>query len=803
MNKMIRIGTRKSALAMVQTELVAEALKRVQPGLLVETVTKVTEGDRILNKPLLEFGGKGVFVTEFEQALLKGEIDFAVHSAKDLPMDLEDGLGIVAVPPREDPRDVLMTPAGTDLSAKKEIVIGTSSLRRRLQIEALGKKLWPGSVVRCEDIRGNIQTRIRKMDEGLYDAIILAAAGLKRMNMVNPPADGLEEYFETNGRTGNSGRGGADRGQDLRAGSAHPGRGGEDVPHTGEEDLKAAGCGLSRTDRRVLQNQGRTDRSIWNQQAERRNEACVSGRRDRGAGSSCGTRGERTEIEMKETGKVFLVGAGPGDPGLITEKGLKRLRECDVVVYDHLASERFLDEVPEESQRIYVGKKAGCHYMKQEEINQLLVDLAREGKNVVRLKGGDPFVFGRGGEEVMAVSREGIPFEVVSGVTSAVAALASAGIPVTHRAVSRSFHIMTGHTMTEAGKLPLDFSEFAKLSGTLIFLMGLSHLPLIVKGLMENGKPGSTPAAVIEKGTLPGQRVVRGTLDTMEQRVAEEGIGTPAIIVVGEVTALDFASTYHEPLEGARVAVTGTDLLAAKLRKSLEEAGAYTECVLSMELESYRSGEAMKTAYERMADYRWIVFTSANAVREFFLGLLESGGDNRRLGHVKFAAVGKGTAKELLRYGFTTDYTPEEYCAAALAEGLKRVVKEGERLLIPRSFKGSPELVEILDSAGIVYDDIVLYDVAERRKGAKEMAESLKKADYLTFASGSGVDAFYENAGEDVTALLDGIRVVCIGDITARKLEEHGRKADVTAASFTVEGMTEAISRDWNRGSEN
>ena len=195
MNKTIRIGTRKSALAMVQTELVAEALKQVQPGLETRIVTKVTEGDRILNKPLLEFGGKGVFVTEFEQALQNGEIDFAVHSAKDLPMDLEDGLGIVAVPPREDPRDVLMTPAGTDLSVKKEIVIGTSSLRRRLQIETLGKKLWPGAAVRCEDIRGNIQTRIRKMDEGLYDAIILAAAGLKRMKLANPAENGLEEYL--------------------------------------------------------------------------------------------------------------------------------------------------------------------------------------------------------------------------------------------------------------------------------------------------------------------------------------------------------------------------------------------------------------------------------------------------------------------------------------------------------------------------------------------------------------------------------------------------------------------------------
>lgn len=199
MSKKIRIGTRKSALAVVQTELVAAAFKRVQPELEIEIVTKVTEGDRILNKPLLEFGGKGVFVTEFEQALLNGEIDFAVHSAKDLPMDLEDGLGIVAVPPREDPRDVLMTPAGTDLSAKKEIVIGTSSLRRRLQIEELGKKLWPGAVVRCENIRGNIQTRIGKMDQGLYDAVILAAAGLKRMKMVSPPEGSLKEYTESCG----------------------------------------------------------------------------------------------------------------------------------------------------------------------------------------------------------------------------------------------------------------------------------------------------------------------------------------------------------------------------------------------------------------------------------------------------------------------------------------------------------------------------------------------------------------------------------------------------------------------------
>uniref|UniRef100_UPI000ABB2BE2 uroporphyrinogen-III C-methyltransferase n=1 Tax=Clostridium sp. NkU-1 TaxID=1095009 RepID=UPI000ABB2BE2 len=222
---------------------------------------------------------------------------------------------------------------------------------------------------------------------------------------------------------------------------------------------------------------------------------------------------------MKETGVVYLVGAGPGDPGLITEKGLSRLRICDAVVYDALLSPRLLDEVPDQCLKIHVGKRAGHHSMKQEEINQLLVELAGEGLSVVRLKGGDPFVFGRGGEEIMALSEAGIPYEVISGVTSAVAALASAGIPVTHRAVSRSFHVMTGHTLSGEGTLPADFDEFARLSGTLVFLMGLGNLSLIVKGLLNQGKPGETPAAVIQNGTLPGERTVRGTLKDIEEKV--------------------------------------------------------------------------------------------------------------------------------------------------------------------------------------------------------------------------------------------------------------------------------------------
>lgn len=500
---------------------------------------------------------------------------------------------------------------------------------------------------------------------------------------------------------------------------------------------------------------------------------------------------------MKKTGAVYLVGAGPGDPGFITEKGLSRLRICDAVVYDSLASPRLLDEVPDQCRKIHVGKRAGHHSMKQEEINRLLVELAREGLSVVRLKGGDPFVFGRGGEEIIALSKAGIPYEVVSGVTSAVAALASAGIPVTHRAVSRSFHVMTGHTLSEEGELPADFAEFARLSGTLVFLMGLGNLSLIVKGLLKQGKGSETPAAVIESGTLPGQRVLRGTLKNIEERALAAGIESPAIIVVGEVASLDFSSTLKQPLEGCRIGVTGTGSFTVRLRKQLESLGGVSECILGLLIQSRRKGEKMKEAYEKLQSYTWIVFTSANGVREFFRGLLEWGYDFRAVGHVKFAAVGKGTADELLRYGFSADYIPEKYQVQDLAVGLKGLISGEDRLLIPRSFRGSKELNEILDETGGSYDDIVLYDVALAGLKAENRTEALKHLDYLTFSSASGVEAFFREADEETREALAGLKVVCIGDITAKALMDHGRKADIIAGVCSIQGIAEAICRDW------
>lgn len=493
---------------------------------------------------------------------------------------------------------------------------------------------------------------------------------------------------------------------------------------------------------------------------------------------------------MDQQGMVYLVGAGPGDPGLMTVKGRELLASCDAVVYDYLASWHVKDWVPETCEAVYVGKQAGCHSMKQEEINRLLVELAGSGRTVVRLKGGDPFVFGRGGEEVLALQSKGIPYEVVPGVTSCVAVPECAGIPVTHRAVSRSFHVVTGHTGEGEGCLPPDFGPYGTLPGTLVFLMGLGALPSIAKGLIEGGKSPDTPSAVIEKGTLPGQRVVRAPLSELYEKAVREGVGTPAVIVVGGTASYDMVCRALRPLSGIRVGITGTCAFAGRLTRALEAQGAQVSWVLDMKVVSHGSEEPMQEAYRNLDRYTWIAFTSANGVRLFFQGLMSEGRDYRSLGHVKFAVIGDGTGKELASYGFRADYIPDSYCAQALGEGLCSVLGSGGRLLIPRSKGGSPVLTEILSLAGIAFDDIVLYEVC-----ADSVAPgSGEPVDYLTFASASGVRAYFDKAeNDDIPNPLTGTKLACIGDITARELERRGHKADVVAGRYHIGGLVQAI----------
>jgi len=492
---------------------------------------------------------------------------------------------------------------------------------------------------------------------------------------------------------------------------------------------------------------------------------------------------------------VYLVGAGPGDPALMTLKGRALLGSCGALVYDHLASRQFLEWVPSTCRKIYVGKQAGHHSMKQDEINAVLVELALSGLTVVRLKGGDPFVFGRGGEEIQALEAHGIPYETVPGVTSAVAVPECAGIPVTHRGVSRSFHVITGHTLDGKDCLPPEFETYGPLPGTLVFLMGLGQLPAIVAGLIRGGMDQDTPAAVIEKGTLPDQRVVRAPLSGIYAKAMEEGISTPAIIVVGETASFHMKSDTMEgtagPLAGYRIGMIGTRHFTDSLGHALEQKGGYASTILEMEVVSHAKGPAMEEAYRNLAAYTWLVFTSANGVRLFFQGMQQSAVDYRLLGHMKFAVIGDGTGGELANFGFHADYMPDSFCAEALARGLASILSGSDRILIARSRGGSPILTRILEEAGLVYDDIVLYQVEGR------LVSEQSSFDYITFASASGVRA-YLSSGLNVNPgqRTGRTKLVCIGDITAGELKKHGITADITAGTYHIQGLVQAILKD-------
>lgn len=810
MKQTVRIGTRKSELAVKQTCLAADRMKEETPGLEVELVLKQTTGDKILDKPLLEFGGKGVFVSEFEEALQKGEIDFAVHSAKDLPMELAEGLEIVGVPKRADIRDVVVTRMDGIIEEKagkgEAIVVGTSSLRRKIQIEALGKKLWGVPAV-CENLRGNVQTRLNKLLEGQYDAIILAAAGLKRLGILTEADRETEVQVPEKNLCFRY----LDWDEMIPAGCqgilAVEGRKGDEINEAARRICDPDTLLSFQVERRILRllNAG-CHEPIGVCSQIKDGKLTVRGIYQGESGKTVSAFWEGAVCDWKEaakavadtlknrTGFVTLVGAGPGDPELITVKGMEALKACDAVVYDSLASEELLNEVRPECEKIYVGKRAGHHFMKQEEINQVLVEQAKKGRNVVRLKGGDPFVFGRGGEEILELQKEGIAYEVVSGVTSAIAALASAGIPITHRGMSRSFHVMTGHTKENG--VPEDLKEFGKLSGTLVFLMGLSHLEEICQSLVNQGRPLSTPAAVIQNGTLPEQKTVRGTLEDIGEKCRREGIGSPAIIVVGDVTELHMESTYKRPLSGIKVGITGTPSFTGRLETVLKDYGAQVEKIAVMDVVSLADTTPVQNCLRQLSSYTWIAFTSANGVRIFLKALLDSGRDYRSLGHVKLAAVGKGTDRELRVHGLRADYIPQQYCTESLAHGLAGQLKPEDKILIPRAVRGSEDLTRILSQAGISYEDVPLYDVKSLGREGRDLAETIKGLDYLTFASGSGVESFLENLAEEDRNVLKETTLTAIGDVTAKVLEQAGFPADRIAGEFSISGLAECILED-------
>lgn len=480
-----------------------------------------------------------------------------------------------------------------------------------------------------------------------------------------------------------------------------------------------------------------------------------------------------------KTGKVYLVGAGPSDPGLFTLKGKQVLEEAEVVVYDALAGQAVLNMIPDTAEAIHVGKRSSRHTMPQEKISELLAEKAKEGKRVVRLKGGDPFLFGRGGEELELLKKEGIPYEVVPGITSAIAVPAYQGIPVTHRDFCSSVHIITGHKRAGC-PYDIDFEALVRTKGTLVFLMGVSALGDICRGLLEAGIKPETPAALLMQGTTAAQERIAATVATLEDEVRRRGAKTPAIIVVGEVCALaeEFSWYEKQPLGGVKVLLTRPVQLISETAAKLRALGAEVLELPAIRTEKILQNEKLHRALAELESYQWLVFTSPTGVRIFFEELAEQKTDIRRLGGVKLAAIGGGTQKELAKHGLYADLIPEVYDGAHLGEALAGVCRGGERILIPRASIGSRELTDALVNVGkeLCVDDIATYDtVYQSGRFVDERAELESGAvDYVAFTSASTVRGFAVAVGE--TFDYGTVKAVCIGAQTRAAADALGMK---------------------------
>lgn len=477
---------------------------------------------------------------------------------------------------------------------------------------------------------------------------------------------------------------------------------------------------------------------------------------------------------------VYLVGAGPGDPGLLTRRGEELLRRAEVVVYDRLAPVALLDLAPAEARRVDVGKAPGRAAMTQDEINATLVEHGRS-REVVRLKGGDPFVFGRGGEEAEACIAAGVAFEVVPGVTSAIAAAAYAGIPVTHRRVSTSVTIVTGHEDPAKGTIDTDWRALAKVEGTLVILMGAGHIAEIAQGLIDGGRAAGTPVAAVRWGTRPEQRTIRTTLGG----VAEAGIESPSAIIVGDVAALDLAWFEARPLFGKRVVVTRAREQASDLRTRLEHLGAEVVELPSIAL------EPIDFVVPDIDAYEWIVFTSTNGVEAFFRELVREGRDTRALGPVRVAAIGPGTAGALARVGVCADLVPERFVAESLLDAFPPASEPGRRVLLPRAETARDALPEGLVHKGYEVDVLAVYRTVAAAPGTDDI-ERARTADAITFTSSSTVTNFCDLVGP-----LGATRplVVSIGPITSGTARERGLRVDAEADPHTIDGLVAAVVR--------
>ncbi|MDD3368307.1 MAG: hydroxymethylbilane synthase [Lachnospiraceae bacterium] len=809
------IGTRGSKLALVQAEYVCERLREAYPQDSFSIQIIKTKGDLIQDRPLDQIGAKGLFVKEIEEQILSGEVHIGVHSMKDMPAIPAEGLVFTKAWKREDPRDVLI------LREKKSLaelpagaVIGTGSKRRAFQLLSLRPDL------KTVDIRGNVDTRLRKMTEQGLDGIVLAAAGLKRLSMDQV----ISQYLEPEEMIPAPAQG--ILALEIRAGE-------EKLLEMLDALSDEKSTEMAKAERGFLAEMGadchvpvgavcRCVETMDNRKADGSGLQKLY-QLDAMFGDSAGKKvaytsqlGTDTEILAKEAaceirkqlaGKVILVGAGPGDPGLITVKGLQAIREADCIIYDRLASPELLQEAKPDCECIYVGKANHNHTMKQEDINQLLVDMAMKYEKTVRLKGGDVYVFGRGGEEGLYLRERGVSFEVVPGISSSMAGLAYAGIPITHRGVATGFHVVTAHNKRDE-LADIDFKAMAAGKDTCVFLMGLSKLGEIAEKLIEAGMSSDTPAAVISHATTAEQKTCTAALNHIAEEVVQAGITSPALIVVGQVVKLRESLNFFEtkPLFGKSYLVPRVGEKTSEITEGLQELGAHVDEIQvgSIRYLSFVEGADLDKAHldkahldkTHLDQVNWLLFTSKHGVRSIFENLDRAELDIRALSHVKIAAIGEKTAEVLKTYGIHADLMPKAYHSAALLDVLKKKLKPENVVWYPQVTPADGQYKTALSG----YCQLVEIPAYENIEAAWKLPEgkSLESYDGICFSCGSSVKRLLEGMPVEMVERMsegmpEGIPCYSIGPKTTETLKEWKIEHIYQAANATCQSVVECV----------
>ncbi len=772
-----KIGTRGSKLALVQAETVQKRLEESYPEDSFEIRVIKTKGDLVLDKPLHEIGDKGVFVKEIEEQILLGEIQIGVHSMKDMPAQPAPGLLFAKAWKREDPRDVLILREKKSLSELScGAVIGTGSKRREVQL----KKIRPD--LRVVGIRGNVETRIRKMKEENLDGIVLAAAGLKRLGM----EEGITQYLETDQMIPAPAQGILAleiSGKDEKLRGMLDALSDADTVAAAEAErgfLEEIGGNCHSPVGAVLQKEKngscRFLAMFGDETGERQAYAGVWGNSPKELAAKAAA-----DIRKQLAGTVSFVGAGPGDTGLITVKGLKALKEADCIVYDRLASPEFLQEAKKGCELIYVGKASHKHTMPQSDINRLLVQKSMEYKKIVRLKGGDVYVFGRGGEEGLYLRKCGVPFEVIPGVSSCIAGLAYAGIPITHRGMSLGFHVATAHNKNDE-LAEIDFQAMAKSRETCVFLMGLSKVGEITEKLLEAGMPKETKAAVISHATMPQQQSCVSDLAHIADEAASAELTSPAVIVVGDVVGLREQLNFFEerPLFGKRYLIPAIGEESTKLSALLRQQGAAVD---EIQVGVIKEKE-LKFRAEQFADVNWLVFTSGHGVNAFFGSLKKNGLDVRRLSDCKIAAVGGKTAEALTAYGIYADFVPEKYHSDALFRMLKEHISQNEKVWYLKAADVKNCLCEELKKI-CVLEEIEVYENA----AVEPDTERIKPPgayDGILFTCASSAKRLLAAYGTDK---IEDAAIYSIGPKTTECLKKQGILKVLEAEESTYEKL--------------